>query len=302
VKDLGTARFILIFALCAYFVSVPVRARQQVPPSSASPASLTSVLAPLARQIAGNAGEIGCHSGKCRILVTNFVYPGKGSPPFAVQLADALAIQLSQGEKSFAVVDRPSFRNLLDEERFSPEGQESAATARWLARKLNADAVIVGELANLGDNSLEVSAQLINVGDLHRKALSVKGRLQVDLSHVDLSSSDGLSPVPALGNTIDGQDVYHYRPGMSLPSCYYMPNPPYSEEARREHVSGTILVEAIVWTDGHLKNLRIIRGLPGGLNENALKTLATWGCRPARYDGKPVSMLTVFEVNFKLNQ
>ena len=88
--------------------------------------------------------------------------------------------------------------------------------------------------------------------------------------------------------------------GVSLPRCSYMPNPPYSENARKFRISGSLLVEAVITSEGKLEDPRIVRGLPGGLNENALATLKNWRCDPALKDGKPVAVVVPFEVNFRL--
>jgi hypothetical protein len=290
----------LVIALLIPFAQFARACPQQAPvPGKAPTPSLDGALAPLAAQITDNAEKIGCRPGKCKILVTNFVLPGRGSPPFGIQLADALATQLSAGDNPYTVVDRTSFRNLLHQERFSPESQESVPTARWLARKLNANAVIVGEIATAGDNSIELSTRLFNASEMKNKTLSIKGNFRIDLSHVNLSWSDDLPPLPSLGNTFEGDTLYQAGPNM-MPSCFYMPHPPYTGEARDAHISGVILLDAIVGTDGHIREPRIVKGLPGGLNEKALETLATWRCKPVTYQGKPVPVVTHFEVNFRL--
>jgi periplasmic protein TonB len=94
----------------------------------------------------------------------------------------------------------------------------------------------------------------------------------------------------------NGETIYRVGNGVAFPSCPYMPNPAFTDNARQAHVSGIILIDAVVETDG---GLRIVRGLPGDWNEIALKTLATWRCKPARYEGKPVSAVVTFEVNFR---
>jgi TonB family protein len=65
-------------------------------------------------------------------------------------------------------------------------------------------------------------------------------------------------------------------------------------------VSGSIVTEAVLNTNGRLENLRISRGLPGGLNETTLATMRTWRCSPAQMDGKNVPVRIQFEVNFRL--
>jgi periplasmic protein TonB len=89
--------------------------------------------------------------------------------------------------------------------------------------------------------------------------------------------------------------------GVGLPSCFYMPNPPYSEEARKAKYSGTVMVEAIVNLDGKLSNLRVLKSPGLGLDDNTIQTLKTWRCKPAiGPNGRPVPVIVPFEVNFRL--
>jgi len=89
--------------------------------------------------------------------------------------------------------------------------------------------------------------------------------------------------------------------GVGLPSCFYMPNPPYSDEARKAKYSGTVLVEAIVTVDGRVTNPRVIKSPGLGLDESTINTLRTWRCKPANGpNGKPVPVQVPFEVTFRL--
>ena len=66
--------------------------------------------------------------------MTNFIQPLEGTSPFGIQLADALAAQLSKGEKPLGVVDRASFKSLLQQERLSPLTQTGEPVARGSAK------------------------------------------------------------------------------------------------------------------------------------------------------------------------
>ena len=89
--------------------------------------------------------------------------------------------------------------------------------------------------------------------------------------------------------------------GVGMPSCFYMPNPPYSEEARKAKYSGVVMVEAIVNLDGHLSNMRVIKSPGLGLDESTISTMRTWRCKPVTGpNGKPVPVIVPFEVTFRL--
>lgn len=89
--------------------------------------------------------------------------------------------------------------------------------------------------------------------------------------------------------------------GVGMPSCFYMPNPPYSDEARKAKYSGTVLVEAVVSVDGRVINPRVVKSPGLGLDESTINTLRTWRCKPANGpNGKPVPVQVPFEVTFHL--
>jgi TonB family protein len=89
--------------------------------------------------------------------------------------------------------------------------------------------------------------------------------------------------------------------GVGSPTCFYMPNPPYSEEARKAKYSGVVLVEAVITVDGQVTHPRVIRSPGLGLDDTTVQTMRTWRCKAATGPaGKPVPTLVSFEVNFRL--
>jgi protein TonB len=89
--------------------------------------------------------------------------------------------------------------------------------------------------------------------------------------------------------------------GVGLPTCFYMPNPPYSDEARKAKYSGVVMVEAVITVDGRVTNPRVIRSPGLGLDESTINTMRTWRCKPVTGpNGKPVPVIVPFEVTFRL--
>ena len=76
--------------------------------------------------------------------------------------------------------------------------------------------------------------------------------------------------------------------------------PPYTEEARRHQVSGTILLSAIFDADGTIKGIRVVKGLGGGLVEVAIETARRIKFQPAAVGGQPVSQYVVIEYSFNV--
>ena len=95
-----------------------------------------------------------------------------------------------------------------------------------------------------------------------------------------------------------------YRAGMdgvSAPSCYYMPNPHYTKEARAAKLQGMVFAEGLVTLEGRITNVRILRSLGMGLDESVEKTLGKWKCKPAQRNGRAVPALVAFQFRFHLN-
>ncbi|HKC64707.1 MAG TPA: energy transducer TonB, partial [Pyrinomonadaceae bacterium] len=76
--------------------------------------------------------------------------------------------------------------------------------------------------------------------------------------------------------------------------------PEYTQEARENKVSGTIVLRGIFAFDGKVRGLRIVSGLPYGLNERALAVARKIKFVPATKDGHPVSQYIQIEYNFYL--
>jgi TonB family protein len=88
--------------------------------------------------------------------------------------------------------------------------------------------------------------------------------------------------------------------GVTPPRVLEKVEPIYSEEARRAHLSGTVLLRGTVGIDGVIHDLATTRSLGMGLDEKAIQAVTTWQFQPGTKDGKPVAVLSNIEVNFRL--
>jgi periplasmic protein TonB len=89
--------------------------------------------------------------------------------------------------------------------------------------------------------------------------------------------------------------------GVGIPVCFYQPPPEYSDEARKVKYQGAVVVEGVIGLEGKISNIRIIKGVGMGLDENAVAAVKTWRCKPAAGpNGKPVPTIVPIEVTFRL--
>jgi len=84
------------------------------------------------------------------------------------------------------------------------------------------------------------------------------------------------------------------------PIALNSPRPNYSEEARKNKIQGTVRARALVSGDGTVRQVSIVRGLPDGLNEEAIRAVFQILFRPATRGGRVVAYWTTVEVDFNL--
>ena len=97
-----------------------------------------------------------------------------------------------------------------------------------------------------------------------------------------------------------GGGVYRVGGGVSAPVVILRVEPVYTEEARKAHYQGVVVLWAIVRKDGSLEILKLVRGLGLGLDESAVAALRQWKFRPGMIDGSPVDVGLNVEVSFTL--
>ena len=83
-----------------------------------------------------------------------------------------------------------------------------------------------------------------------------------------------------------GESELPYRPGTTMPSCAYCPDPQYTDEAREAKLQGKVTLQVLVGTDGRASQIRIVQGIGLGLDERAAQAIRGWKFVPARDAGR----------------
>ena len=78
------------------------------------------------------------------------------------------------------------------------------------------------------------------------------------------------------------------------------PEPQYTEDARKNQVTGTVVLKVVFASNGSVQNIRTVSGLPFGLTERAIAAAKQIKFVPATKDGHQVSMWMQLEYNFNL--
>jgi len=77
--------------------------------------------------------------------------------------------------------------------------------------------------------------------------------------------------------------------------------PVYPVSAKINHVTGTVVLHAVIGTDGHIHSLRPISAPDPDLAVSAIAAVREWTYRPYLLNGEPAEVDTTITVNFRLN-
>ena len=149
------------------------------------------------------------------------------------------------------------------------------------------------------------------IGDLHfvlrlaRVLTTMTANLEVDRGDMEIDmirSAWILSPRPvrraAVGGTING--AMRVGGDVHAPKVIHKVDPLYPESARRDHISGVVVVQAMIDTGGHVADAIPLQG-PPELTEAAIDAVKQFTFEPATRQGKPVPVVFNLTINFKLN-
>jgi TonB family protein len=102
------------------------------------------------------------------------------------------------------------------------------------------------------------------------------------------------------GGGTDYGRVFNPREVTSKAKILEKPEPTYTEAARKNQITGTVVIKAVFSASGQVTNIQAISRLPDGLTEKAIAAARQIRFVPATKDGHAVSMYVQMEYNFNL--
>ena len=84
-------------------------------------------------------------------------------------------------------------------------------------------------------------------------------------------------------------------------SLLHKVTPSYPQSARQGHISGSVVLQAVIGKDGGVQNLQVVQGDPV-LASAAIDAVKQWRYKPYLLNGQPVEVETIITVNFNLGK
>ncbi len=118
---------------------------------------------------------------------------------------------------------------------------------------------------------------------------------------IELPTDDIVFGIPEGPPPSEPSGPIHVGGDMNPPVKINAPQPQYTEIARKARIQGVVIVQAIIDKDGNVTSVKLLKGLPMGLDTAALDAIKRWKFKPATLaDGRPVAVYYTLTVNFQL--
>ena len=127
-------------------------------------------------------------------------------------------------------------------------------------------------------------------------------RLEEEIEQeMELPTDDIVFGIPEGPPPSEPTGPIHVGGDMNPPEKINAPQPQYTEIARKARIQGVVIVQAIIDKTGAVTSVKLLKGLPMGLDQAALDAIKRWKFKPATLaDGRPVAVYYTLTVNFQL--
>ena len=268
-------------------------------PSGTASAQAPDFGAPLAL-LAGRVAKDVEHAHTKFLLVIDFT-ESQGKPTaLGHELAYAFADSLRQQEHGFLVLDDSVMSDLAKTYDLVPEDFQNREHMAYYGPEEHAKIAIEGELQDSPD----------------RVTLKIEGwELQDRKEAIIFDESSEFAMTPEMQALLAKPAVSYARPpaddsilsgvpradekGYISPQCIKCPSARFTFSAVQDEVSGDVILLDEINTMGVADRSIVIKGLPDGLTDRAVKTVKKWKFKPASGpDGKPATVAMTIKMDF----
>ena len=209
--------------------------------------------------------------GRLRGGVLSFLVDTTGAP-----------VSIAYEHGSGTGLDKLAFE-ILSHEHFKPAMRDGIAVTVPLVVKFSFDACAQHKKLDRG-----FDASIQSLRDKPRQAIA-------PLSAAEAVLEFALTPEIHAPSAQPNQTGF-----VKAPVPLRQPVAQFSDEARRAKAEGICLVSLVVDKEGIPRNVRVTRPSGFGLDESALAAVRNYRFKPAMWNGSPVPVVLMVEVNFRL--
>jgi TonB family protein len=160
----------------------------------------------------------------------------------------------------------------------------------------------VVETAGLDFTPTEEFLDTLQIAGADEAVRAAVRSLALSESHAE-ANFPAASSQPTTTRQVDDEENRIYQAGEDItpPKGVYTPEAPYTDEARRKGIEGTVALDIVVEPSGNVSDMKVAKSLDPGLDASAVKTVRNWRFEPATRDGRTVRVAVHVEISFKLH-
>ena len=87
---------------------------------------------------------------------------------------------------------------------------------------------------------------------------------------------------------------------VSYPALVHRVEPEYPDAARRAHIQGVVILDAVITSAGDVEEVRVLKSVNPLLDDAAARAVRQWTYRPATLDGRAVRVRLTVTVTFSI--
>jgi TonB family protein len=252
-----------------------------------------SFMDPAAAQIAAAI----VHAKQQSVIVFDFSGPGDKVTLLGQILADDFSDALGRTGSRLQIQNRHNPVEGSAANFYVPDVVTDPESTLILAQQLRVKSFVMGKLSLHGGKFLLHLDSYRTSNGKGIKGLQVSWQASAEMM---VTLGKQLTDFPYAGgdeNTVAKSDEKGYTP----PRCLQCPRAEYAQQATDRRIEGVVELLTIVGTDGSVHVVHVVKGLPGGLTQEAIATVSKWKLAPALGpDGKPAVVRQIIEVVFQL--
>jgi TonB family protein len=249
---------------------------------------------------------------KPSVLVADFSESHGGVNQLGAELAKQLSLSLAKNAKDFAVAERDTKYDSFMNSRLPPRPGSGPPPADCSEGQAQPSIVVDGFFDSL-DDRVVVRIKATRLEDKkaifdERVSLPLTPELQSleskPITIRDTAKEDMIWNRPGFTTAESGPEIPPVDAGDKVytqPRCLDCPAAQYSDSATTAKIQGTVTLSALIDPQGRAARIIVVNGLPCGLNEKAIETVADWKFSPATgSNGKPTAAWVKIQVSFHL--
>jgi TonB family protein len=176
----------------------------------------------------------------------------------------------------------------------APKNTQNSAVAGSGSSENKLTASITSPRSSLGSRNPASEVAPENATELERKVFNGKRFYSLSLNLPNLNSSGGSWVIRFAEKNEDKA-----MGGLTGPVATQTYDPAYPLELMRRNVQGTVVLYAIIHSDGSVGEVRVLNGVNDQLDEYATKALLRWHFLPGTKNGNAVDLEAVVRIPFK---